>query len=142
MTDVYVGRMGGLPTSLEQQDALSRFLDGLPRVPVKAHLDPSSVEHGRALFHAHGCIGCHVNETGTLTFDRSIGKKDEQGNEMQTQVPMLLGVADRAPYMHDGCAATLTDRFTNVACAGSTHGDTASLSANDIADMVTFLESL
>jgi cytochrome c peroxidase len=57
------------------------------------------------------------------------------------KVPSLLGVAVRAPYMHDGCAATLRDRFG--ACGGGDlHGKTSTLSETQLSDLIAFLESL
>jgi len=56
------------------------------------------------------------------------------------QVPPLVGVGARLPVMHDGCAKTLTDRFTN--CTNSLHGKTAGLTANEVNDLVTYLDSL
>ena len=58
-----------------------------------------------------------------------------------TKVPSLLGVAARAPFMHDGCAATLDDRFGSCG-GGDAHGKTSQLSAAQRADLVAFLESL
>jgi cytochrome c peroxidase len=58
------------------------------------------------------------------------------------QVPALLDVADRAPYMHDGCATTLMDRFTNATCGGTNHGNTSSLTSADLTNLATYLESL
>jgi cytochrome c peroxidase len=59
------------------------------------------------------------------------------------QVPSLLGVAWRAPYMHTGCAATLDDRFVKAGCGGGEdHGHTTQLTANQRADLVTYLETL
>ncbi len=57
------------------------------------------------------------------------------------QVPSLLGVGTRGPFMHDGCAATLRDRF-NPACGGDRHGVTAQLSSGQIDDLVAYLSSL
>jgi hypothetical protein len=42
--------------------------------------------------------------------------------------------------MHDGCAATIADRFG--ACSTSAHGSIGSLSASDISDLVAYLETL
>jgi len=42
--------------------------------------------------------------------------------------------------MHDGCATTLTDRFTSCATPG--HGSTASLSTANVSDLVAYLETL
>jgi hypothetical protein len=52
-----------------------------------------------------------------------------------------VGVAARAPFMHDGCAATLTQRF-DPSCGGSAHGNVSGLGAGDIADLVAYLETL
>ena len=44
--------------------------------------------------------------------------------------------------MHDGCAKTLADRFSNTACGGANHGKISGLSSNEIADMITYLQSI
>jgi hypothetical protein len=47
----------------------------------------------------------------------------------------------RAPYLHDGCAATLADRFG--ACGGGDrHGATSTLSSAELADLIAYLETL
>jgi CxxC motif-containing protein (DUF1111 family) len=56
-------------------------------------------------------------------------------------VPSLLGLAWRAPYLHQGCAATLADRFGSCG-GGEAHGHTAGLTAEQRADLVTYLDSL
>lgn len=57
------------------------------------------------------------------------------------QVPSLIGVGSRAPYLHDGCAPTLTDRFG--ACGGGDlHGVTSTLSPADVGDLVAYLKTL
>jgi cytochrome c peroxidase len=63
------------------------------------------------------------------------------GTGGEFQIPGLHGVGLRAPYLHNGCAATLHDRFG--ACGGGDeHGQTSQLSAQDIDDLVTYLETL
>jgi hypothetical protein len=57
------------------------------------------------------------------------------------KVPSLVGVAARAPYMHDGCAATLRDRFGTCG-GGDAHGRTSGLTEAQLADLAAFLESL
>jgi hypothetical protein len=44
--------------------------------------------------------------------------------------------------MHTGCAKTLTDRFGAVCGGGDKHGTTSQLSAGDVGDLVTYLQSL
>ena len=59
------------------------------------------------------------------------------------QVPSLRGVSWRAPLMHDGCATTLTDRFTSAACGGGDkHGVTSGLTDAALGDLVVYLQSL
>jgi hypothetical protein len=43
--------------------------------------------------------------------------------------------------MHDGCANTLRERF-DTECGGELHGTTAHLSADELSDLVNYLESL
>jgi len=56
-------------------------------------------------------------------------------------VPSLIAVGYRAPFMHNGCAATLAARF-DPKCGGNNHGNTASLSDAQRGDLVAYLESL
>jgi hypothetical protein len=58
------------------------------------------------------------------------------------QVPSLIGVADRAPFMHDGCAESLADRFAAPSCGGDNHGELAHLGDAELADLGAYLESL
>jgi hypothetical protein len=45
--------------------------------------------------------------------------------------------------MHNGCAATLADRFGNASCSGGDkHGLTSTLSAAQVGDLTTYLQSL
>jgi mono/diheme cytochrome c family protein len=53
--------------------------------------------------------------------------------------PTLRGIADSAPYFHDGSAATLHDVLENTR---GRMGDISSLSAQDEADLIEYLRSL
>jgi len=141
--EIFTHRMGGGSVLPKQAMLLARFLDAIPRIPVYAGLDPNAVEKGRVIFEGSGgCMTCHSGPLGTSPFNQDIGKTDSHGVDTPMQIPMLIGVADRAPYLHDGCAATLMDRLTNPACAGTKHGNTAQLSADDRDNLVQFLESM
>ncbi len=141
--EVFTHRMGGGSLSTAQTPVLARFINSMPRIPVRATLDETRVAQGKTLFEGTaGCTACHAGGTGTLQENQNIGKIDSIGASAPLQVPMLLGVADRAPYMHDGCAATLLDRFNDASCAGSAHGNTANLSDDDKQNLVEYLESL
>lgn len=65
------------------------------------------------------------------------------GTGITAQVQSLRNLAWRAPYMHDGCAMALTERFTRPACGGGDqHGHVSQLNEAQIADMVAYLETL
>ncbi len=141
--EIFTHRMGGGSVLAPQTALLGRFLDSIPRVPVYAGLDPSAVEQGSMIFYGiGGCSSCHAGPTGTSPSNLDVGKIDSLGFDSPVKIPMLLGVADRAPYLHDGCAATLMDRLTNPKCAGSNHGNTAALDQGQLANLEQFLESL
>ena len=54
--------------------------------------------------------------------------------------PSLLGVVWAAPYLHDGSAATLKDRLLDN--PGNVHGNTAALSADELDELVQYLQTL
>jgi hypothetical protein len=135
--EVFQRRMGGPPLTHDQRDALVHWLDAQPSPRVAAP-DAASVARGRALFASAelGCATCHSGPafTNNATVDVGTG--------LALQVPRLIGLAVRAPYMHDGCARTLADRF-GAPCGGDgRHGATSRLSPAQVADLVAFLGSL
>jgi hypothetical protein len=141
--EVFTHRMGGGKVTSTQEPIVAHWMNSIPRVPVRTDLDATKVAAGKALFEGSaGCTSCHVGGTGTLVANQDIGKTDSLGQSQPMQVPSLLDVVDRAPYMHDGCAATLMDRFTNPSCGGANHGNAANLSQDDLQSITTYLESL
>ncbi len=139
--EVFTHRMGGGAMTNPQTLILSRFLNAIPRVPVKATLDQDAVAQGQAIFAgAGGCTTCHTGP-GKRSL-QTIGKTDANESTKALQVPILVGVADRAPYMHDGCAGTLMDRLQVNACAGMTHGNVGALSTTDKQNLIVYLQSL
>lgn len=137
MNEVFVGRMAGPQESPPRVDALAHWLyQQHERPPLRAADDPAA-QRGQALFQSAGvgCTQCHSGSKFT-----SAGNYDV-GTGGKFQVPSLLGVAHRLPAMHDGCAVTLRDRF-NPDCGGAQHGNTATLSEDELQDLVAYLESL
>jgi mono/diheme cytochrome c family protein len=139
MGEVFVNRMGGAELPTDRLDALETWIDQLERVPVSPG-DGDAIARGEALFLGAelACTSCHGGErfTNNTTVDVGTGKP--------FQVPSLLGLWSRAPYMHDGCAPTLLDRFDpRYSCGGGDlHGKTSQLSVEQLADLVAYLESL
>lgn len=138
MDEVFTRRMGGLKQSPRRVRAFGQWLDQLPAFrPNPVNVD--AVARGRALFESKpvGCADCHSGPalTNNDTVDVGTGKA--------FQVPPLVGLGARAPFMHDGCAPTLRDRFSqSTECGGSDHGHTSQLSAAELDDLVAYLESL
>jgi len=132
---VFLGRMSGPRLEQPQVAALERWLDRLPLpAPARATMDePAS--RGRALFMSPrgGCLECHGGER--FTSNETVSLRNER-----LQVPSLRGVAWRAPYRFDGCAKTLEERFTR--CGDARHGGNSSFVANELSDLVAYLETL
>jgi cytochrome c peroxidase len=79
---------------------------------------------------------CHSGPklTSAGTFDVGTGQA--------FQVPSLVGLGTRAPYMHDGCAVQMIDRFSAACGGGDAHGKTSHLSPQEIDDLAAYLSSL
>jgi len=138
MQDVFVGRMSGPMLGADQGDAILSWIDAQPRPALSPPADAAAVERGRALFAdpaRAACATCHAGAHFTNNVNIDVGT----GGAFQ--VPSLVGIGSRGPYMHDGCAQTLRDRFG--ACGGGDrHGATSMLSASEIADLVSYLQTL
>jgi cytochrome c peroxidase len=100
-------------------------------------IDAASVARGEALFSspATQCTTCH---NGQLMSNKALVNVGTGGT---FKVPSLLGVGARGPWLHDGCAETLADRFGPCG-GGDQHGHTSQLSTQDIADLVNYLDTL
>lgn len=140
MDEVFVHRMGGEPQDDTQKEALATWLDTLPALPPLHDPDDEGVARGKALFEREdvGCASCHTGPLFTNNKNEAIGKGEV---DEVLQVPSLAGVAWRTPLMHDGCAATLRDRF-EPECGGTKHGDVSMLSPDELEDLIAYLESL
>jgi cytochrome c5 len=86
-------------------------------VAAPASFDSVAAGRGRTVFDA-GCASCHVGGSGTDNNDGKLHAPSETGMDaayaMRTATRMyrttpLRGLAQHAPYFHDGSAATLRD---------------------------------
>jgi hypothetical protein len=138
VSEVFVGRMSGFTPTPQQADALSTWLDRQPALHAEP-ADAAAAERGKILFESPEtrCSQCHGGAHLTNN------KTENVGTGADLQVPALKGVRFRTPLMHDGCAATLSERFTNAACGGGDkHGTTSQLSAAQVGDLTAYLETL
>jgi cytochrome c553 len=142
MNDVFAVRMAAGTTTHSQRVSLGPWLDRIPAPASVPALDQAAADRGRALFESTetGCVGCH---NGALLTNNS---RVNVGTNGVFKVPSLLGVGARAPFLHDGCAATLADRFDRTrtcgGAAGDLHGKTSQLDAAQVADLVAYLDTL
>jgi DNA-binding beta-propeller fold protein YncE len=136
LDDTFVARMGAKTPTPATVDALSDWMDQIPARKLAAPAVMATAAHGKDLFNdaSVGCANCHSGEllTNNQTLDVGTGGK--------FQVPSLRGVSLRGPWMHDGCAQTLKDRFG--ACGGKAHGETGRLAPDDIDALVAYLGTL
>jgi hypothetical protein len=136
MDDTFVARMGGVMPPPETIHDLSRFLDALPAPKAPTRDTPVDMIKGRAAFEKAGCDSCHAGQLLTNAATMSVGT----GGSFQ--VPSLRGLSRRAPYMHDGCAQTLSQRFDDLGCGGVTHGDVSGLTSDERDLMIGYLGQL
>jgi hypothetical protein len=134
--EVFIKRMGGPALAPDQSAALENWLFAVPR-PQNSAVDAASAARGSVLFHSAdvGCSTCHSGEhfTNNATLDVGTGGL--------FQVPSLIGVGWRSPYLHDGRAPALVDRF-NPKLSGAKHGSTSQLTTPQIDDLIHFLQTL
>jgi mono/diheme cytochrome c family protein len=138
MTEVFVKRMSGPDLDRGYIDVLSNWIDGIPALPKRPARDPAAVERGHALFQSPslGCVSCHSG--ALLTNNNTV----DVGTGRALQVPSLRGVGWRAPFMHNGCAPDLAQRFTAACGGGDKHGVTSKLTPTQVADLAAFVETL
>jgi mono/diheme cytochrome c family protein len=138
MKDVFVGRMSGPMLTIDQTTLMLNWIDGQPR-PVRATpSDPAAVARGHALFNDTervGCVSCHSG--ARFSNNQSM----DVGTGAMFQVPSLVGIGTRGPFMHNGCAPTLRERFT-PSCGGTKHGAVDHLSPAQLSDLIAYLESI
>ena len=126
--------------------ALRRYQHSLqaPR-PAAGSFDAAAARRGRAVFN-RTCASCHVGVTGTDNNNGKLHAPDETGVDgayaartasKAYRTTPLRGLAQHAPYFHDGSMATLADvvaHYNRVRHLG--------LSDAQQRDLVEFLKSL
>jgi CxxC motif-containing protein (DUF1111 family) len=159
----------GLDLTDKQCDELTAFCASLPRPVVRLPQGITAKEAatGKKLFTQIGCAECHTPKLGTvegiysdlllhrmgetLVGGGSYGEKptplpdsrEEGPSPSEWRTPPLWGVADSAPYLHDGRAATLKEAIEMHGGQGerSARGF-AALGPLDQSCLLAFLETL
>jgi mono/diheme cytochrome c family protein len=118
---------------------MARWIDTVEPAKPSDDIDESAIARGASIFYSDeaNCASCHSG--GFFTNNQTV----DVGTGLELQVPPLVGLDGRGRYMHDGCAETLMDRFTDEACGGGDqHGKTSHLSGDELGDLVSFLRTL
>jgi hypothetical protein len=137
--DVFVGRMSGPALTTDQINATIGWIDAQPRRTHTMPTDTAAVARGQAIFNdptRAACATCHAG--AHLTNNQTV----DVGTGGTFQVPSLVGISTRGPFMHNGCAETLRDRFDPACGGGDRHGVTSKLKPAEVDDLVTYLETL
>ncbi len=120
----------GFDLTAQQCDQMTAFVAALPR-PVERKTNDPAAAAGKQLFHTIGCADCHTPSLGSVEglysdlLVHRMGSDLEGGGSYnqpspglpespgdgplpdEWRTPPLWGVADSAPYLHDGRAPTL-----------------------------------
>ncbi len=140
MDEVFVTRMGGVFQSKERVESLAAWLGDLP-APATTSMDGApSVTRGQALFTSTsvGCSACHAGNALTDNTGHQVGTS----GSVALQTPSLRHVALHPPFMHNGCAPTLRDRFKPDCGGGDEHGHTSHLTDAQLGDLVAYMNTL
>jgi CxxC motif-containing protein (DUF1111 family) len=159
----------GYDLTARQCEELTAFCASLSRPVERLPKDVSAEDAlvGKSLFGTIGCADCHTPNLGNvegLYSDLLLhrmgheligggsygdppvpvkGSKDEGMSPSEWRTPPLWGVADSAPYLHDGRAATLEEairRHGGQAAKAAQHF--AGLSTREQAQLIGFLKTL
>lgn len=130
---VRVFEMEGTAVPDDHVVAFERWIFSIAAPNRVQDLDVDAVEDGAQAFEDAGCTACHQGTRYNLNTNVALGVHGI------LQVPSLLGVRHRAPYMHDGRAEDLRAAVDDMmGFSTSRVEDTEVLREN----LVTFLRSL
>ncbi len=113
-----------------------------PRNPHRPTVEASPAQRrGEQLFKTKAaCAACHSGATFTDGRVHDVGLGAVTDRHRGFNPPSLLGVYDRAPFLHDGRSATLEDLLEKHHTPEKLGG--APLTASERADLVEYLKSL
>ncbi|MEM6929133.1 MAG: di-heme oxidoredictase family protein, partial [Myxococcota bacterium] len=122
-----------------------------PRTPAD---DPSAAAAGEGVFDDVGCTGCHVPALGGVPLysdlllhdileEGALGIEEASATMTEFRTAPLWGIAQTAPYLHDGSADTLDDAIRAHAGESTAARDAyTALPASDREALRAFLETL
>lgn len=135
---------------------LTTFIQSLPPPRVARNKEGKltiAQERGRAIFFAtktpdgkeiplsRRCVTCHPPPLYSVRLPFNIGSKGQYDGMEAFDTPHLLGVADTAPYLHDGRAQSLEELWT-IYNTNDLHGVSSYMNKIQLNDLVEFLKTL
>ena len=141
--------------SISEEDALcidAYVMAMKPQIsPYARKQNAAAIARGKELFEQAECARCHRPEfyftdatdpndgSKSRLFDLGLGIRDEQGRKFD--VPTLCEVWRTAPYLYDGRARTMREVLTTHN-PEDLHGDTSTLSEQELSDLEIYVLSL
>jgi CxxC motif-containing protein (DUF1111 family) len=163
-------KAAGFDLTQKQCDQITDFIASLPKPEERGPADEAQrahIERGKKVFGQIGCADCHSPSLGSVSGIYSDLLLHRMGQDLESggasyggepppkespssgplpeewRTPPLWGVADSAPYLHDGRAATLEDAIRLHGGQGArAAGRFAQLTRGDKFLLVAFLKTL
>jgi CxxC motif-containing protein (DUF1111 family) len=161
----------GYDLTLEQCNQLTSFCASLPRPAERLPGEPlarENAEKGKKLFRSVGCADCHTPDLGSVEgiysdlllhrmgqplegggsyneppLPRPDGTPGDGPSPGEWRTPPLWGVADSAPYLHDGRAANLEEAIEMHGGQGTRSAQRfKGLAPSEQTQLIAFLKSL
>ncbi len=159
----------GLDLTLDQCNQLTAFIASLPRPQERLphNISQEQAHQGKNVFTSIGCAACHTPNLGSvegiysdLLLHRMGDGLESEGSYNQPspkpqpspgetvppdswRTPPLWGVADSAPYLHDGRAATLEEAIRlHGGQAARSRGQFNRLGGQEKIQLIDFLKTL
>ncbi|HEY5914209.1 MAG TPA: hypothetical protein VJA21_26780 [Verrucomicrobiae bacterium] len=144
------------PFPAAQLKDLTTFIQSLPPPRIARHAGDKltqSEERGRAIFFAtktpdgkeiplaRRCVTCHPPPLYTVKLPFNVGTKGPFDSSAAFDAPHLLGIADSAPYLHDGRAQTLEELWT-IYNTNDMHGVSSYMNKIQLNDLIDYLKTL
>jgi cytochrome c peroxidase len=101
----------------------------------------TTTSDGKTIPRERRCQTCHRPPLFTNRLLSSVGTKGPRDSTDMFDIPHLLGIAQSAPYLHDGRARTLEELWT-VYQTNDLHGVSSYMNKRQLNDLVDFLKTL
>ena len=95
---------------------------------------------GKPIPETNRCVYCHSGEKGTNQKSFDVGTKKATDNPGPLDTAHLTNIALKAPYLHDGSAASLEQIWT-VFNPQDKHGRTNDLTKDELNDLIEYLRT-